>query len=177
MRSLPILALLVVLSSCVGPPTPAPRPIPRPVPVQTPAPMPTPVPLGSDWRDWPVTPGDWTYRQDARGSIALYGVPGADAVLSLRCDRDAGAVYLARAGTATGAVPITIRTSTVMRTLNTTQTNGTPAWLAAPLAPRDSLLDAMGFSRGRFVVQQAGFPTLVVPAWPEILRVTEDCRR
>jgi hypothetical protein len=34
----------------------------------------------------------------------------------------------------------------------------------------------MGFSRGRFLVQGNGLPTLVVPAYAEVLRVTEDCR-
>ncbi len=177
MRSLPILALLVVLGGCVAPSKPPPRPAPRPVPIQTPTPAPAPVPLSSDWRDWPFTPGDWVYRQDGRGSVAQFGVPGTDAVLALRCDRDSGAIRLSRSGTAVGAVPMTIRTSTVMRTLNTTATGGTPAALAVSINARDSLLDAIGFSRGRFVVQQPGLPTLVLPAWAEILRVTEDCRR
>ena len=34
----------------------------------------------------------------------------------------------------------------------------------------------IGYSRGRFIIQQDGLPTLVIPAWPEIERVTEDCR-
>ena len=55
-------------------------------------------------------------------------------------------------------------------------TGGTPPYVAAALAPSDALLDAMGFSRGRFVVEQADTPTLVVPAWAEVERVTEDCR-
>ncbi|MES2059374.1 MAG: hypothetical protein V4564_25765 [Pseudomonadota bacterium] len=178
MRSLPFLALLVVLGGCVAPSQPPPRPAPRPLPpVQTPTPMPAPAPLGSDWRDWPFTPGDWVYRQDARGSVATFGVPGGEVTLMLRCDRDAGAIYLSRAGGAAGAVPMTIRTSTVMRTLNTTPLGGTPASLGVSINARDSLLDAMGFSRGRFVVQQPGFPTLVLPAWAEIMRVTQDCRR
>ncbi|MGK3796872.1 hypothetical protein, partial [Enterococcus faecium] len=59
-------------------------------------------PLGGDWRDWPVTPGTWVYRQDARGSIALFGVPGNDAEVTLRCDRAARALYLSRRGMAAG---------------------------------------------------------------------------
>jgi hypothetical protein len=49
--------------------------------------------------------------------------------------------------------------------------------MMSQLGAQDSLLDAMGYSRGRFIVEQAGLPTLVIPAWPEIERVIEDCRR
>jgi len=40
----------------------------------------------------------------------------------------------------------------------------------------DGLLDAMSFSRGRIAVTVSGTPMLVVPAWPEVARVVEDCR-
>jgi hypothetical protein len=181
MRALPLLALTLALASCVAPtapparpaPTPSPAPVPRPSTVTTSV----PAPLGADWRDWPVTAGDWVYRQDGRGSIALFGVPGADAQLTLRCDRDRAMLYFSRQGFAAGAVPMTIRTSTTARTLSSAPTGGTPAYVAVSIAPRDGLLDAIGFSRGRFIVEQPGFPTLVVPSWPEIERVTEDCRR
>ena len=180
MRLLPLLAVMVTLASCVGttaPPRPAPRPIPTPVYTPPPpAPTPTAAPLGKDWRDWPLTPGDWVYRQDARGSLALYGTPGSDAVLTLRCDAGARMVYLSRAG-AGGAGAATIRTTSTARTLNLTPTGGAAPYLAVALTPNDSLLDAMGFSRGRFVIEQAGYPTLVIPAWAEIERVTEDCRK
>lgn len=187
MRALPLLAVtplfatMMALASCVAPVAP-PRPAPTPVPIPTytpppPPPRPAPVPLGADWRDWPVTSGEWVYRQDGRGSIALFGQRGADAALTLRCDRTAGTLYLSRAGIASGAVPMTVRTTTVSRILSSTPTGGTPPYLAVAIGPRDSLLDAIGFSRGRFVVEQPGFATLVVPAWAEIERVTEDCRR
>ena len=176
---LPLLAVMLALASCVGPTAP-PRPAPKPAPAPTytpPKPAPTQAPLGKDWRDWPVTPGDWAYRQDGRGSIALFGERGADAVLTLRCDRTANTIYLSRQGLANGPVAMTIRTSTLLRTLSAAPTGGTPAYVGAALQPRDALLDAIGYSRGRFVVEQAGYPTLVVPAWAEIERVTEDCRR
>lgn len=178
MRALLILAMTLALASCVSPTAP-PRPAPVPVPVPTytpPPPRPTPAPVGPDWRDWAVTPGDWVYRQDSRGSIALFGERGADAAVTLRCDRAASTLYLSRAGLAAGAVPMTIRTSTVTRSLSSSPTGGTPPYLAVSLTPRDSLLDAMGFSRGKFVIEQPGYPTLVLPAWAEIERVTEDCR-
>lgn len=169
------IALALLVASCSAPPPRAPAP--APAPVVRPAPPPAP-PRAADWRDWPVTPGTWTYRQDARGSLALFGQPGTDALLTLRCARNdngaARAVYLSRAGVA--ATPLTLRTTSTVRALAVQPTGGTPPFVAAALAPTDPLLDAIGFSRGRFTVEQAGSATLVVPAWPEIERVTEDCR-
>lgn len=168
----PLLAPLFAIAGCVSapPPLPAPRPVvtPRPAPAQ-------PVPQAADWRDWAVTPGDWVYRVDARGSIALFGTPGADALLTLRCDRQTNMVYLSRQGSV--IAPLTLRTSSLARSLNVQPTGATPAYVAVAVAPRDPLLDAMAFSRGRFLVEQIGMPTLVVPAWAEVGRVTEDCRR
>ena len=171
---LAIVSLAVLVVACVpasrppepAAPTPIPRPVPRPLPV---APV-----QGADWRDWPLTPGTWSYRRDERGSIALFGPAGGDAVLTLRCDLGARRLYLSRAGTV--ATPLTIRTSTMLRSVAVQPTGGVPAYVAATLATGDTLLEAIGFSRGRFVIEQAGAPTLVVPAWAEIERVTEDCR-
>jgi len=133
--------------------------------------------LRGDWRDWPLTPGTWVYRQDARGSIALFGTPGDNAQVTIRCDRMNAAIYLSRRGAAPGNAPMQVRTSSTTRTLTTQPTGASPPYMATALTPNDPLLDAMGFSRGRFVIEQATLPTLVVPAWAEILRVTEDCRR
>jgi hypothetical protein len=172
MRVLAPLALLAVIGGCVAPPPSAPLP-PRPVQAPRPAPLPAPPPV-ADWRDWPYSPGTWTYRRDARGSIALFGPAGADATLTLRCDLQARQVFLSRAGS--NATPLTIRTSSTARSVPVQPVGGPLPYVAAALAPSDPILDAMGFSRGRFVVSQAGQPPLVVPAWAEIERVTEDCR-
>lgn len=169
-RALP-LTVLLGLAACVPraePVVPAPA---RPAPVVA---LPPPVPLAGDWRDWPVTPGTWAYRRDARGSIALFGAAGADARVTLRCDQATRQLYLSRQGT--GTAPLLIRTTSVTRSLATQPTGGTPPYAAAALAPSDSLLDAMAFSRGHFTLEQTGAATLVVPAWPEIGRVVEDCR-
>ena len=168
------LAVALALAGCASRPEP-PRPAPRAVVVPRPAPVALPVPQGSDWRDWAVTPGDWAYRIDGRGSIALFGMPGTDAFLTLRCERMSGMIYLSRAGA--GVAPLTLRTSSLARTLPVQPTGGMPPYVAVGLAVRDPLLDAMAFSRGRFIVEQAGAPTLVVPAWAEVGRVIEDCRR
>ena len=60
---------------------------------------------------------------------------------------------------------MTIRTSSTARTVSGT------------LPASDPLIDAMGYSRGRFIVETPGAPPLVIPAWAEVLRVAEDCRR
>jgi hypothetical protein len=174
-----ILATAACLGGCVAPSEPVPAPAPprpTPTPAPVPAPAPAPPPRSVDWRDWPLTPGTWAWRRDARGSIALFGAAGADAELTLRCDRERGRIYLSRRGAAVGPAQLTVRTSSTLRSLAMAPTGGTPAYLAAEFGPRDSLLDAIGYSRGKVVVEGAGLPTLVVPAWAEILRVVEDCR-
>ncbi len=179
MRQVLALLLIVPVFGCAVVPPASPSPaVAAPVPV-TPAPAPPPAPaprLTGDWRDWPITPGTWVYRQDDRGSIALFGTPRADAEVTLRCDKRAHAIYLSRRGAAPGNAPMTVRTTSLTRVLPTQPTGGTLAYMAAALSPGDGVLDAMGYSRGRFVIEQATLPTLVIPAWAEILRVTEDCR-
>jgi hypothetical protein len=174
-RSLLPLAALLALAACTTPRASEPQPA-APVPVPTATAAPTPPAPPADRRDWPLTPGGWAYRQDARGSLALFGVAGGDAVLTLRCDRGRGRLYLSRRSDAAAAASLEVRTTSTTRTLAARPTGGTPAYLAAELAPGDALLDAMGYSRGRFTVSGGGGAALVVPAWPEVLRVTEDCR-
>ncbi|RDE07125.1 hypothetical protein [Sphingomonas aracearum] len=174
-RFLPVLALGALVAACVPPATPpAPggrTPLPQPA---SPRPRPAPAPAAQDWRDRPYTPGDWVYRQDARGSLALFGPPNRDALLTLRCDRQRGQMFLSRPGAAPAA--LVIRTTSLTRTLQAAPTGGEPPYVAAALLPRDPLLDAMAFSRGRIVVEVAGAAPLVVPNWAEIGRVVEDCR-
>jgi hypothetical protein len=168
-------AAALLLAGCVAPSQPAPRPappLPVPAPTPSPTPAPPPPPASADWRDWPLTPGNWTWRNDVQGSVATFGIAGQAPELMLRCDRTRGRIALSRRGLAP-APGLTIRTTSLVRTLPVTATTAGPA---ADLGARDALVDAMGYSRGRFVVQGGGMPTLVVPAWAEILRVAEDCR-
>jgi hypothetical protein len=69
-----------------------------------------------------------------------------------------------------------ILTETATRLLNTQAAGTESANLAATLPARDSLLDAMALSRGRFAVEASGLPTLYLPSWAEVSRVVEDCR-
>jgi hypothetical protein len=157
------------------------KPVSVPPPVIKPAPQPAPpakpvlVQPSGPWLDWPLAPGEWVYRKDDRGSIALFGPAGGEATVILRCDRDRGSLFLSRAGT--GPATMTIRTSSVSRDLAAQSTGGKPAYAATTLSPNDPLLDAMAFSRGRIAVEMSGAQYIAIPAWAEMGRVTEDCRR
>jgi hypothetical protein len=166
--------IAVLLAGCVPPPEPAPvaRPAPPPPPLPSPPPVITP-PLASDWNQWPFTSGDWAYRKDGVGSIALFGPVGGDALLTLRCDRTRGTMYLSVHGPGDAA---TIRTTTLTRSIPLRATGGDAGYVATQLAPTDAMLDAIVFSRGRFVVDRAGAAPLVVPPYAELGRVIEDCR-
>ncbi len=169
--------LPIAVAACAQPE--APRPAPRPAPPPPRPAPPLPVAAGQDWRDWALTPGDWTYlRPEAGHSYAHFGRPDGWTV-ELACDAHARMMTLSIAS-APGVQSMTIRTSSVARTLPIAvfaRADGNPFMVdRAQLAVADPLLDAMGFSRGRFVIERTGQPPLVIPAWPEILRVVENCR-
>jgi hypothetical protein len=107
----------------------------------------------------PLTTGQWSYFPTATGSMASYG-----SAVSLRCDRATRTVTITRPG----AVPavLTIATSSLTRTLP----------VGGRLLANDPLLDAIAFSRGRFLVAGGSGPILAVPSWPEAARSIEDCR-
>jgi len=100
----------------------------------------------------------------------------ADGELALVCDRTANAVTLLRKGTASGSVPATVLTTSQTRPLDAIALDRLPPTVAITFDPRDPLLDAMAFSRGRFAVEVLGLEPLYVPSWPEVSRVVEDCR-
>lgn len=153
------------------------KPPPRPVPTAAPRPVPPPAPVRApaDWRDAPATPGDWTY-QSGPVTMARFGTMGTSPLLSLTCDRAGGAIVLNRAGAAAGSLPMTIVTTTLTRQFSAMPVAAAAPTLAVSFTPRDPMLDAMAFSRGRFAVEVSGLPTLYLPAWPEVGRVIEDCR-
>jgi hypothetical protein len=106
---------------------------------------------------------------------ANFGTGAGAPLLTLSCDLATRQVRMALpAAGATGPVQMRIRTETAERL---TQARLEGASLVADFPASDSLLDAMAFSRGRFAVETAGRETLYVPAYPEISRVVEDCRR
>jgi hypothetical protein len=196
--ALPVALLIVpvlALAGCSGsPPQPAPAPrggtaapAPRPLPQPAPRPMParqSPAPRAdaANWRDLPQTPGSWTYSAESTGSAVRFGQPGAAPLLVLHCDRSRPAIVLERPGFGASQVPATITTSAALRRLTAAPAAapGTVQNAAIPFeitfAVRDPLLDAIAFSRGRFVFEMGGAQTLVLPAWSELGRLIEDCR-
>src|SRR5688500_6994662 len=173
-RLLLIVGALAVLSACAAPrkpPPPVAAPAPRPAPLPPPPPPPP-----ADWRDAPVSPGTWMYRLDPTAPVAEFGATPGQALLSLRCERAAGLIHLRRAGAAAGPVPLMITTTSARRSFTVAPEPGEPTALTLAIPARDSILDAMAFSRGRFMIEVPGLPTLYLPAWPEVARVVEDCR-
>lgn len=172
------IAVTAAIAACV----PAPEPTPPPEPVQTPAqpinlpPAAGPEPTYDNWIDAPQTSGDWTYRSEPGGSIALFGEPQTEARFSMRCERARGSITLMRAADATAPTQLRIRTETADRTLTAQPTGGQLPYIAARVQARDPILDAMALTRGRFAIEAPGSPTLYLPAWGEVTRVIEDCR-
>jgi len=148
-------------------------PAAAPVPVQPPAPPPPSTRLHQDWHDAPATPGNWHWSMEGGQSVARF----AEGALVLSCSRAEGTITLLRAGFGQGQVPMTIMTDDGAHPLSGTPQAGPPPAIAVAFSARDPLLDAMGFSRGRFAVEVAGLPTIYVPSWPEVSRVIEDCRQ
>lgn len=159
--SLPLLLVphLLVIACVPAAPPPAGSAAAPPV-VALPA---APPPLAPDWTDWPRTPGDWRYERAGAASRAVFRPAG----VSVSCEADRW-VRLRIEGRA--PAPLTIRTSFTARTIAPGPDG------AFALASTDRLLDAIVFSRGRFALQQAGAPPLVLPPWAELGRVVEDCR-
>ncbi|MDQ8758050.1 hypothetical protein RCO27_17625 [Sphingosinicella sp. LHD-64] len=162
--------LFLSVTACVPRPEAPPPPLaPEPAPPPPPPPAPPPSPAPSDWRDVPLTPGDWSYSIEGGASVAAYSAEG-NPVFMVRCD-PGRQISLLRPGVAAQAM--TVRTTFSDRSLPATP-QGTGS--AASLSPNDPLLDQIAFSRGRFLVQTAGATPLFLPAWPEPARVVEECR-
>ncbi|MGD9810114.1 MAG: hypothetical protein AB7U35_02110 [Sphingobium sp.] len=173
------IAMMILLApvACVppaGPPPPAPPP---PAPV-APAPAPAP-PLPSDWRDWPVAAGDWSYRAIEDGSIASFGQPGQAPLLTVRCMIATRTVAFSRL-LPVAALPaggqITVHTSFGDMQWPIAVSGGPDATATATRAANDTGLDRISFSRGRFALEAPGAVPIAVPNWAEISRVIEDCR-
>jgi len=169
-RSLATAIAAAALAACVSSPAPpAPAPVPAPVPRPVPPPAPAPAPLPVDWQDAPASPGDWSFGQSP-GPRAAFGAEQPLFVIACTSARE---IAFFRFG-AVAASRLTVRTSFGERSL-TAASDG--AATIAMLPPADPLLDAIAFSRGRFLVRVDGQPDLLLPAWPEPARVIEECRQ
>jgi hypothetical protein len=172
-RRLPIIAVLfpTLLTAC-GPEA---RPVTAPLLASRPAAaIAAPARTSADWRDWPLTPGAWRYVGGPAATFARYG-DGAGTSFALRCDPAARQVTLIRSGT---AAELTITTSSRAARLPAGHVDYEGASMTGViLSANDSLLDAMAFSRGRVMIASPGLPVVIVPAWAEITRAIEDCRK
>ena len=176
LRSLLLLGSLAAAVACVPRREPPPQPEPQrpvtPPPVRMPTPPPPP---RADSRDIPLTPGSWFYRNEGQVSFAMFGPANSEALFIVRCDRSARQVRLSRAGSGGGGA-MTVRTSSSARSFPVAVQAEPLPYVSANLAANDRFLDEMAFSRGRFTVEVPGLSMLVLPAWAEPARVTEDCR-
>ncbi len=113
-------------------------------------------------RTVPLSPGHWSYIPTATGSEARFGT-----IFSIRCDRASRRVTLRRTDpvAATPAAAMTIGTDLAVRTLP----------VDGVVTNVDPVLDAIAFSRGRFIVSGGGM-RLVLPASPEAARSIDHCR-
>jgi hypothetical protein len=161
----------IAVVACVQPPAPQPRLAP---PVVRPVPSPPPPAPPADWSQRTPAPGTWTYKQDARGSIAMFGAAGSDALFILRCEKSGARIFASRPGTV--AARMTLRSTNGAKAYDAQPTSGQPRYVAAELAARDPQLDSMAFSRGRILIGLDGAGDLILPIWPEFTRVVEDCR-
>ena len=118
--------------------------------------------------------GSWTYVPVANGSEARFSDSSARLQLTLRCTRATRKVSIAKP--ANGAVPnLTIWTSSMSRSIPASFNSAT-GLATGEIAATDPILDAVAFSRGRFAINAAGVPSLVLPPWADVARVVEDCR-
>jgi hypothetical protein len=165
-----------LLASCASKQQPerAPEPPPRPQPQVVQRPVPAPAPP-ANWADAPLTPGEWTYRPGAAPE-AWFGPAGGDPLFVVRCDPARRTVALIRPGAGPAPPAMQVTTSTNSVQIPGVEERAPLAGVTGSLAASNPLLDAMVFSRGRFMVAVPGLPRLILPAWPEPARVVEDCR-
>lgn len=172
MRTVILPLSILLLASCVA--APEQRPAPPPAPLPTPAPAPaTPAPAATEWQYRPATPGDWRYRTETSGSAASFESANGT-LLTVRCDRPARRVSIARAGAGIG--PMLVRTSYGATSWPAAVIGGAIPETVATRAAADVVLDQMAYSRGRFGIEVPGLAPLILPAWAEVARVVEDCR-
>lgn len=170
---------LMALAGCVRPSEPAPAP-PAPSPATPPPPAPTPLPPtpAADWTDRTPTPGDWTYREDAGGSLASFGQAGATARFAVRCEKATRRIRFERSGVLDpgSSARLTLTATTGSASYPLANVAGAPPSVAASTGANDAFLDRLVYTRGRFLVRTDGAEDMVLPGWAELTRVVEDCR-
>ncbi|MEM8697285.1 MAG: hypothetical protein AAGE05_14785 [Pseudomonadota bacterium] len=154
--------VLTALGACSAAPTPA--------PAQT-------EDAQADWRDIPLAPGTWVYREDERGSLALYGEPESAALFLVRCDQSTRRIYFSMEGAIDGGSGTMAFQATHGDTRYAAQNgSGAQPYIVAATDASDDYLDKIAFSRGRIAIRVTGQSVMAVPNWPQMTRVFEDCR-
>jgi len=118
--------------------------------------------------------GSWSYVAVPGGSEARFTDSTATIRLTIHCTKANRRVMISHTSSAPAA-SLNVWTSSATRNLPA-RFEPQAMRVSADLAATDPLLDAISFSRGRFVVSMPGASALVVPAWPEPTRAIEDCR-
>ncbi len=169
-----VLATLLLTACATTPPPPRPT-----KPVVRPSIAPPIAPPVANWADRSAAPGDWTYRPDSQGGVALFGRSQASADLVVGCDRAKERIILSRYGLMpSGQVAqMTVRATDASRSYPAQANALLPGYISTELAAKDPQLDAMVHSRGAFLISLTGTEDLIVPAWAEFARIVEECRR
>jgi hypothetical protein len=118
--------------------------------------------------------GNWTYAAVSGGSEASFANPSGVVQLSLHCTRATRRISISKPASGPTA-SVNLWTSAGTRDVPAVF-NPTTGRLALDVGAYDSILDSMANSRGRIGITVGNPPPLVVPAWPELARVIEDCR-
>ena len=110
----------------------------------------------------------------AIGSEANFLNTSALPQLTVRCTKATRRVTIAKPATRAAAM-MTVWTSSAVRAVPASF-NPLTNRISIEIVSNDPLLDSLAFSRGRVGITVGTTPSLVVPAWPEVARVVEDCR-
>lgn len=131
-------------------------------------------PVIADFSNIVPIAGDWSYLPAGDGSEAWFTSADGHPQLWIHCVRATRHVSIARPAAISSPI-INVWTSSEVRAV-AAAFNPATSRLTADFANYDTLLDAIAASRGRIAFSISGEPALVVPAWPEVARVIEDCR-
>ncbi|MFL6720400.1 MAG: hypothetical protein ACJ8FT_01165 [Sphingomonas sp.] len=118
--------------------------------------------------------GNWSYAASSGGREASYADASGHPQLFVHCARATRRVTIAKPASA-AAPMLGVWTSSETRSV-AASFNSATGRLIIDLSANDALLDAIATSRGRIGFSVGAQPALVVPAWPEVARVIEDCR-
>jgi len=165
----------MLLAACATLPAP-----PRPAePVARPTVLPPIAPPVANREDRRAASGDWAYRPEPRGGVALFGRSQVSADLVAACDRANGRIILSRFGLLPSGLvtQMIVRATDASRSYPAQASMALPGYISADLAAKDPMLDAMVHSRGAFLISLAGTEDLIVPSWAEFARIVEECRR